>query len=253
MPNTDFFDSNNYRFNSKSKLGVLIIHGFTNTTFETKDLAKHLSNNGFHSLTKNLPGHGTTVEDCNRYKYTDWINFVERELAELASCCDKIFVIGISMGSVLAMYLCTMFPISAAVFGAPVLEFKDQFGTRILTPLLHKIVRTHKKGFSYPREIRNKMKFFGYQEWPMSAVNEFRKLTNVVKKELKQIKTPSLIIHSKQDKLQLPSNNLFVYNSISSLVKDNLILNNAGHNLYAKSPDQKIVFKKITKFLKDNC
>jgi len=76
MSNTDFFDSNNYRFNSKSKLGVFIIHGFTNTTFETKDLAKHLSNNGFHSLTKNLPGHGTTVEDCNRYKYTDWINFV---------------------------------------------------------------------------------------------------------------------------------------------------------------------------------
>ena len=38
----EFFDTKNYEFNIESKDGVYIIHGFTNTTYETRDLAKYL-------------------------------------------------------------------------------------------------------------------------------------------------------------------------------------------------------------------
>ena len=37
------FDKNNYEFNASSKLGVYIIHGFSSTTYEVKDLAEFLS------------------------------------------------------------------------------------------------------------------------------------------------------------------------------------------------------------------
>ena len=38
-----YFDPNNYTFNESSRNGVYIIHGFTNSTYEVKELALYLS------------------------------------------------------------------------------------------------------------------------------------------------------------------------------------------------------------------
>ena len=91
--------------------------------------------------------------------------------------------------------------------------------------------------------------YLGYPVWTMSAVNEMRKLTNKVKKELNLVKTPALIIHSEQDKLQLPTNTPLVYNSISSKIKEKLIVGRANHNLFTSSPDQEMIFQKVVSFL----
>ena len=43
MHNTDHttrFDENNYLFNPNSKCGIYLIHGFSSTTYEVKNLAK---------------------------------------------------------------------------------------------------------------------------------------------------------------------------------------------------------------------
>ena len=63
------FDRNNYEFNKESPIGVYLIHGFSNTTYEVKQLADFLAKNNFHVIANNLPGHGTSVEECNRVKY----------------------------------------------------------------------------------------------------------------------------------------------------------------------------------------
>ena len=82
----------------------------------------------------------------------------------------------------------------------------------------------------------------------MSAVNEMRKMTNQVKKELNLVKAPALIIQSAQDKLQLPSNTTLVYNSISSEIKETLIVQQANHNLFLSSSDQDMIFQKVASF-----
>ena len=248
MSSTQLIDSNNYKYNPESKNGVYIIHGFTNSTYETRDLAHYLGEQGFYTVANNLPGHGTTAEDCNRCKYTDWIDFVEQGVAEMSSQCDNVYVVGISMGSVLALHLSSLFPLNAAVFGATVLKFRDYFGTRVMTPILHKIITTREKKLSYPKNIRDTYKYYGYTVWPMSAVNEMRKLTNKVKKELPLINVPALIIHSEKDTLQLPSNTPLVYNSISSEIKEKLIVQKANHNLFVFSPDQDMIFQKVSSF-----
>ena len=105
MNTSNKFDVNNYQFNRGSRNGVYIIHGFTNSTYEVKELALYLSKQGYYTRADNLPGHGTTPEDCNRCRYSDWIEFVEQGVAEMTSHCDNTFVIGISMGSVLALLI----------------------------------------------------------------------------------------------------------------------------------------------------
>ena len=199
-------DSNNYQFNKESRDGVYIIHGFTNTTYEVKELANYLSEQGFYTRADNLPGHGTTPEDCNRIRYSDWIEFVEQGVAEMASHCDNIYIIGSSMGSVLALQASSIFPLNAAVFASTVLKFKDSFSTHFLTPLFHLFLQFRDKRKSYPKNVRDKYNYLGYPAWPMSAVNEMRKLTNQVQKNLPDVKCPALVIHSAKDKLSIPAN-----------------------------------------------
>ena len=248
MNTTKYFDSNDYQFNTESRDGVYIIHGFTNTTYEVKELARYLGEQGYYTVSQNLPGHGTTPEDCNRCKYTDWIEFVEQGVADMSSRCDNLYVIGISMGSVLSLHLSSIFPLNAAVFASTVLQFKDVISTRVLTPLLHKIIPFRDKRLSYSKEIRDTFNYFGYLVWPMSAVNEMRKLTNKVKKELSQVNCPALLIHAENDKLSLQSNVFLVYNSISSKIKEKLIIERASHNLFISNPDQDLIFQNITSF-----
>jgi len=248
MHPTNFFDSNNYQFNSESQDGVYIIHGFTNTTYEVKELARYLGGQGYYTVANNLPGHGTTAEDCNRCKYTDWIEFVEHGVADMSSRCDNIYVIGISMGSVLALHLSSVFPLNAAVFAATVLQFKDVISTRVLTPIFHKIIPFRDKRLSYSKTIRDTFNYYGYPVWPMSSVNEMRKLTNKVKKELSEVHCPALLIHAKQDRLSIKSNTSLVYDSISSKIKEKLIVKQADHNLFVSNPDQDLIFQKVTSF-----
>ena len=154
------FDENNYEFNHKSSDGVYIIHGFTNTTYEVKKLAIYLSQQGFHTRADNLPGHGTTAEDCDRYKHTDWIEAVEQGVAEMTTQCDNVNVIGISMGSVLALHISSIFNVNAAVFASPTLNYNNNFSIYVVAPLLHRFFPFREKQKSYPKNVRNNINSF---------------------------------------------------------------------------------------------
>ena len=64
---TDKFDTNNYLFNPNAKNGIYLIHGFSSTTYEVKKLANYLAKKGYYVQADNLPGHATSIEDCNLF------------------------------------------------------------------------------------------------------------------------------------------------------------------------------------------
>ena len=101
----------------------------------------------------------------------------------------------------------------------------------------------------HPKDLRDKLDYFGYKVWPLTAVNEMRKLINKVKKKLPIIKCPALILHSKTDLLSPQSNISLIYDNIRSEKKEKFILEKAGHNLFVSNPEQKIIFQKIAAFL----
>ena len=79
LEQTKLFDTNNYEANKGSKTGILLIHGFTNTTYELKKLFDYLSEQKYHVVLDNLPGHSTSVRDCNSTTYYEWIDHVEKK------------------------------------------------------------------------------------------------------------------------------------------------------------------------------
>ena len=249
MSNKFRFDSKDYEFNKSSKLGVYIIHGFSSTTYETKQLAEFLGNNGFHTIAKNLPGHGTTPEECNAIKYYHWLDRIKEDIAILSSKSKKIFVIGCSMGGVLALYAASKFPINACIVGGTVLKFKNQFTINFTNRLLCRFIKTRNKKKQVGKNMENKIKFYGYEKYPLIALNEMRKLNQYMLAHLNKINCPSLIIHSKADRLSLQENMNIIYNNIHSIEKKKLLVENSHHNLFDSNPDQKIIFEKILKFL----
>ena len=89
--------------------GILLVHGFTGSPPEMRPIADYLNQRGISVSAPLLPGHGTSVKDMNRCKWTDWANATENALKELRSKCKSVFVGGLSMGSLLALNLGTKF------------------------------------------------------------------------------------------------------------------------------------------------
>ena len=212
---TKRFDANNYLFNQDSKLGIYLIHGFSSTTYEVKKIAQHLAKQGYKVKADNLPGHGTTADDCNRCKYNDWIKFVEKGVSEMDAKCDNIFIIGISLGSDLAIYLATKFQLSGAVFAATVLKFNNEFKIRILNTISHSFFPKIDKRKTYNKKSRDTYDYYGYDVYPLTGLNEMRKLTNIVRPILNQVTSPALIIYSKRDVLSLRANFDIVFDNIA--------------------------------------
>src|SRR4030042_6314507 len=90
---------------SSSKIGILIIHGFTGNPVSLKPIADAFKKAKYNFEMPLLPGHGTKWQDLNKVKYTDWINTIEISLLELSKHAKYIFIFGLSMGSVISEYL----------------------------------------------------------------------------------------------------------------------------------------------------
>ena len=252
MGRTDYFDANNYEFNPESPDAVYIIHGFTSTTYEVRELAEFLGNKGYHVKADNLPGHGTNINDCNRVKYPDWLQHVEQGVAEMAAESESVFVVGMSMGGVLGLHLASLFPINGLVIGATVIEFINEKNLKYFNSWLHPIFPKLKKKRFYDKKEAENMIFYGYDNYPMKALQQFYKMNKHVKSELKSVKCPLYIIHAEDDKTSKDANVDIINNGVSSNSKQVLRVRNANHHLFNKSPDQEQIFDNVHSFIEAN-
>jgi carboxylesterase len=82
--------------------GALVLHGLTATTQSVQGLADALAAAGFRTAVPLLPGHGTTVEDLETTRWEDWVAAADGAYRELAAVCQRVVVVGLSMGGSLA-------------------------------------------------------------------------------------------------------------------------------------------------------
>tara|TARA_B110000116_G_C16620242_1_gene483447 strand:+ start:109 stop:876 length:768 start_codon:yes stop_codon:yes gene_type:complete len=247
LDQTKLFDTNDYEHNKSSKIGIMLIHGFTNTTYELTKLIDFLSSKDFHVCAYNLPGHGTSVQECNDITYEDWITFTEKKFAELSSSCDHVFICGISMGALLAMNISTLFPVNGLISVAPVLEFNKPFKIHFLNRLLCNVIKSRPKKY----EVNKGEKiYYGYNKWPLIALNEVRKLSKYVYKHiLTNIECPTLLIHSKVDLTSVFNNYTIAKNYIKAEDLSSLIVEESHHNIFDCDIEKDIIHQTILNFI----
>ena len=87
-----------------TRIGVLVIHGFTGNPSSMRGIAEAMVAHGHHVEMPRLPGHGTTVEEMVTTGWTDWTGEVRGAHARLADRVDEIVVMGLSMGGSLTLW-----------------------------------------------------------------------------------------------------------------------------------------------------
>jgi len=88
---------------TRGAVGVVVVHGFTANPTGTRPLGLRLAAEGYSVEVPRLPGHGTSARDLARTRYADWRTTVDNAVDALARGCDRIVVVGHSMGGSIAL------------------------------------------------------------------------------------------------------------------------------------------------------
>jgi carboxylesterase len=86
-------------------VGALLIHGFTGTPREMRPLGEALAGAGLTVLGVRLAHHATQPRDMFRSHWRDWYASVLDGYYLLRDQCETVFVMGLSAGGTLALYL----------------------------------------------------------------------------------------------------------------------------------------------------
>ncbi len=90
--------------------GVLVLHGFTGNPQSMRSLAQALAAAGLTVELPLLPGHGTSVEDLIPTRWEDWSGAADAQYLALAARCEKVVVVGLSVGGALSCWLAEHHP-----------------------------------------------------------------------------------------------------------------------------------------------
>ena len=241
--------SESFLLTGTKQTGVLLIHGFTGLPAELRLLGESLNRAGFTVLCMRLAGHGVDENVLMRTTKDDWFNSVSDGVAILQNVCEKISVVGHSMGGLLALKLATVRPVEKVVTLAAPIFIDDGLGLKNLPPREFCgnacIVQPRRILDNVPTGVNDV-----YKKTPLISVHELVDLIDDVKKILPQVTAPILIMHGEDDHTAQPRSARFIMDNIGSPSKTFVTVPNSGH-LLPLAEERELVFDLVKDFLQD--
>ncbi len=222
---------------------VLLVHGFAGGTYDEEFLANYLELNRILDVYAfTLPGHGSTF--TVKITKEAWIEKAESVVQMLIdNGYNQIYVIGHSMGGVIASHLATKYPqIKKLVLAAPAFHcFATKNGEFQILDVMKtgpELIKTYSGGEVFSR-------FF---KLPVNAVKEFFSLVSTYKDAPKSINIPTLIIQGKNDQVVPIESSKYVYNNLNTKKKTLILYDKVTHDVFRGERKEEIT-KQIEKFL----
>lgn len=210
--------------------GCLLIHGFTGTAEEMRYLGDRLHRRmGFTVAGVLLAGHGTDEQAFQANGWPDWVRSAEQGMFKLAETCSSVFVVGFSMGGLIAMLL-------ALRYGNRVRAL-----ALLATPLF---VNRHKARLAgtlyglpgFRAWLRRRWRQAGWEAPPlrknlMPAQRSFAELKWIMRRKGACLTHPTLILQSRRDPSVRWENAIALSRLISSPQKKTILLTRSHHVL----------------------
>lgn len=229
-------------------VGVLLIHGFTGSPAEMLPIKDVLVDEGYSILGVRLKGHGESPEAMEKTTWRDWIDSSIGGYQQLSSKCERIIVIGLSMGAILALYLAQQFKVEGVVALAPAIVIKNRWKARIAFLLKYFVRYQFKNKRMWPDDVKDYA--VSYDRTPIKSIPHLLKVISITKKGLHKIMAPTLLIHSKLDRTALPISSQIIYDSISSSNRELVLLEKSGH-IITIDCEREVVMSQIKGFLRE--
>jgi carboxylesterase len=226
---------------SPCSVGCLLIHGFTGSPKEMRWMGEYLNQHGLTCLGIRLAGHATRPKDMIRSRWTDWTASVEDGYSMLRNSADKIFLVGLSMGGVLSLFM------STRLEACPEGETRRIKGVVAISAPYHlpqEPPAWEIRFMSYFRSYLRKSRETPGSDWfdkdtykdhvsypvnPVRSIAELKLLLGKMRAALPEINVPVLLIHSRDDRYVLPENLEHIYADIHVSDKTKLYITGSGH------------------------
>ena len=204
-----------------SQTGFLLIHGFTATTAEVRLIAEKLHQAGFTAAAPLLPGHGTHPDDLNQVSWHMWLEKVKETYEQLLDDCKHIYVIGESMGAILALELAAQHPeIAGLLLFAPAIKVRKLWLARLLAPF---------KKYLKKSDEDDGLAWKGYNVYPLKATVEFLNMQRHARKLLPQLQQQLVVFTGTFDQTIAANSADTIMTRISSYQKCHILMKESNH------------------------
>ena len=222
---------------------ILIIHGFAGGTYDEEYIANYLElNKKFDVFTFTLPGHD--VKDKRKATCEEWMKSSENNLKYLIKHkYKKIYLIGHSMGGVIATHLAKKYKeVKKVVLVAPAftsLASKEEGGVMAALLKLPDII----KAYSYNELVTRLNKL------PLRSEKEFFNLIETYRDDVYHIDIPIMFVHGTKDQLVPIKSSQKIYNEIKNSKKVFITINDYYHDVFKGNKVDDICYH-VERFLK---
>ncbi|CAM2946460.1 acyl-CoA synthetase [Legionella steigerwaltii] len=259
----------------RKEVGVLLVHGYSGTPGEVSELAFQLAKSDITVAVPQLAGHCSSYSDLKNTNWQDWYTSVKKAFDLLSQHCEKIFVAGLSAGSLLALNLALENPehIAGVILLSPVFfydgwnisKWQRAFNSLMIHSYLRYIYKVRDKA---PYGIKNEtireaiasllvngkeknIAKTGNMIVPALGLYEVDKLIKYIQGKLSCIKSPTLVVHSLDDDMASYKNAEYVKNHIGSELIEIVYLNNSYH-IITLDNEKELVALNLIRFIKQN-
>jgi carboxylesterase len=234
---------------ANSRIGVLLVHGFTGSPAAMRPWAEYLNSHGYTVKVPLLPGHGTSPKDLNEVKWQEWPAKVENDLQSLLNTCEKVFLVGFSMGGTTSLNVAARYSneLAGLILVNPMIHL------RFVPPQLAWVVSRFMK---YRTSIGDDIKRpgvteLGYDANPIVGVYQLLKMCSKTRRELPRVTLPVQLFHSTEDHTLPVSNTEIILREIGSKEKNRIELVNSYH-VAPLDYDAEIIYKNSQIFIESH-
>jgi carboxylesterase len=231
----------------------MLLHGIGGSSLELDGLTRTLRGHGFHVVTPVLPGYSAPeIEPAPEYtrpSFRRWVADAAAEVERLAATHDEVNVCGVSSGATLALAVAAERPTQLdALSLISTTLFFDGWNTsrwRFLLPLVYytPLGQLYRYRQTPPYGVKNKH----VQAWiagklersgrfaveghsiSTESLREADRLSRHVCASLGRVRTPTLMIHAREDDVASLANVRFVRKHIAADMFSEIIVEDSYH------------------------
>jgi carboxylesterase len=188
-------------FHGGHKRAVLLLHGFGDTPQSLAHLAGRLRDAGWTVSAPLLPGHGRTLKEFNGSMASDWRRHAAHALNELTARYTPVVVCGQSMGAAVAVDLAVTQRCDALALLAPYIAM-PRSGDAVaaswpIIELAYPVIRIRDERSIQDADAGAQSLAYGYTT--PRLVRELRAVVRRAQRQLPAVRTPTLVVHSRED------------------------------------------------------
>lgn len=181
-------------------VGVLLIHGFTSTPYDTRACGEYLARQGITVSGVLVAGHGTSPKDLAQTNLDDWLNSVKDAYDELKKTTPIIFALGISLAGNYLITLSKELEFAGLILVGMPLKFRKEKTYRTLYYAYRALgINYQRKWYQSSLDPDIRALRPNYRSIPLSCAPEVFRAIKLSQENLKFVNCPILAIQSTTD------------------------------------------------------